>query len=176
MLSYWITPVQPPDRLLRLADPFLPFGASLFGKRRSEAVSSGNTRFVTTRGTLAGYEVKKISPMKTALLRVGLFVAFIITSDAAIAENSLAFPEQKIGLPGLSLAAFARGESRSNVKSDIPLIVGGPSKSSPVLPLSDDKFVIKPDDSVDYKLAIKAPDASVDYRLIVKNPDALRKK
>ena len=115
--------------------------------------------------------------MKTALFRAGLFVALITTFDAAIAETSLAFPEQKIDLPGLSLAAVARGESPSNVKSDIPrLIVGGPSRISPALQLSDDKFVIKPDDSVDYKLAIKAPDASVDYRLIVKNPDALRKK
>jgi len=115
--------------------------------------------------------------MKTAKVSAGLFVALIASCfSTVVAEPSLAFPEQKIGLPALSLAAVARGESPSKVRSDIPLIAGGPTSPSPALKWSDDKFVIKPDDSVDYKLAIKAPDASVDYRLIVKNPDALRKK
>jgi hypothetical protein len=114
--------------------------------------------------------------MKTALFKAGLFVVLIASFSTAIAASSLEFPDQKIGLPSLSLAAVGRGESRLNVKSDNRLIVGSPSKTSPALQLSDDKFVIKPDDSVDYKLAIKAPDASIDYRLIVKNPDILRKK
>lgn len=114
--------------------------------------------------------------MKTALFKTGLFVASVTSFNIAIAETSLAFPEQKIGLPASSLAAVAGGERLPNVESAASLAVASPSKSSPALQLNDDKFVIKPDESVDYKLAIKAPDASIDFRLIVKNPDALRKK
>lgn len=114
--------------------------------------------------------------MKTAQIFAGLVAALFAAISTASAEPSLSFPNQRIGLPALSLAEVAQGAVASSVKTETPLIDVSATKSAPALRRSDDKFVMKPDDSVDYKLTIKAPGASIDYRMIVKNPDALRKK
>ncbi len=116
--------------------------------------------------------------MKIALLYPSLFVASVVcvTSSTALDDASLVFPDQKIELPALSLAAAAK-ENLSPVFKSAPFaIIPRSVRTEPGPKLNDDKFVIQPDKSVDYKLTIKAPDASVDYRLIVKNPDEGSKK
>src|SRR5205823_2671171 len=105
-----------------------------------------------------------------------LLVALITSFSTASAEPSLSFPDLKIGLPALSLAEVAQAERPSDANPESALPKSGAAQPAFALQRSDDKFVIKPDDRVDYKLAIKVPDASIDYRMIVKDPNGLRKK
>jgi len=98
---------------------------------------------------------------------------------AATARPSLEFPDQKIGLPPLSLAnvtppgapnrlndssAWLRPSYLPRALSDRPdpkIPLGSPGANS------DSKMVKVPDPSIDYKLIIKSPDSSIDYKLIV---------
>jgi hypothetical protein len=116
--------------------------------------------------------------MKIALLPASFLVTSIIAlnSASAIDVSSLEFPEVKIGPTPSSLSELAREPRAPVPKPGFMRGVTSQNEEPKMTISSDEKFVIKPDASVDYKLLIKHPDGSVDYRLIVKNPDTLWKK
>lgn len=94
-------------------------------------------------------------------------VLALSSSVVALAtEFQLAFPEQKIELPSLSLQESVR----QNNALALPIMSEAWKPRSPRPKVSADKFVVTPPDNVDYKLTIKEPDPTFDYRLIVKDP------
>lgn len=112
---------------------------------------------------------------------VKLWASFLIVSGvafssaSAIDQASVAFPYHQIGLPALSLSDVARENLPPMFKSFPPALLASQQKNAPSPKSGDDKFVIKPDETVAYKLTIKPPDPSVDYRLLVKNPEGREK-
>lgn len=87
-----------------------------------------------------------------------------------------AFPEVKIFQTPSTLSDLAWQAHVPPPPFQSALVVAKAEEQTKTTTYSDDKFVVKPDSSVDYKLAVKQPDGTVDYRLIVKNPDTLWKK
>jgi hypothetical protein len=97
-------------------------------------------------------------------------LALVPVWAAAVEPPSLAFPEQRIGLPPLKLAQIGR-QALPDALSDPGLLVRPPV----ALAVASKKFVshmpiIMPKDHVDSKM-VKVPDSSIDYKLIVKAPD-----
>ena len=116
--------------------------------------------------------------MKTVKFWIGLFVvsSTICNLASALDESLPGFPARTIGLPALSLADAARENLPSIFQPFPSTSTGSARQTAPAPKMNGDKFVIKPDESVNYKLIIKRPDASADYRLIIKNPEAEQKK
>src|SRR4051812_36611104 len=116
--------------------------------------------------------------MKTAnfLSSIVITAAAVVGCANAAGATSVLFPDQKIGSPSLSLDQAAK-EFRSILSpSESASASGNRNQSAAASRIGSDKFVLKPDTRVDYKLVIKLPNPSVDYRLIVKNSDAEQKK
>jgi hypothetical protein len=99
-----------------------------------------------------------------------VLVTLVPIVAAAANQPSLAFPEQKIGLPPLLLSEIIK-------PSPISLLDDAKawfhSKSPPVVAAK--KFIsnmpiMSPKGDIDTKM-IKRPDSSTDYKLIVKAPD-----
>ena len=108
--------------------------------------------------------------MKT---RLAWFFTLFYCLVSFASQPSLLFPEQKIGLPPLPLS--------ENAKQDLPAFKVAPNPwttavSPKPLKVSADRFVITPNDNVDYKLLVKEPDPSIDYQLIVKKVEGDLKK
>ena len=97
-------------------------------------------------------------------------LALVPVLAAAVEPPSLAFPEQKIGLPPLSLAQSGSQLPPAGLWQPDLLTrfsfraVAKPPKRVSNMP------VIVPRENADAKM-VKAPDASTDYKLIVKTPD-----
>ena len=107
--------------------------------------------------------------------------------EMSAVNPSLAFPEQKIELPSLSLLGSTQRSALLPVAGEAPyrtdtfpkdLWVGSATtravKQHPTF--SADKFVVTPNDGVDYKLIVKHPDPGVDYKLIVKEVESTTRK
>jgi hypothetical protein len=111
-------------------------------------------------------------PMKK--LSMVLITLLPIVATAA-AQPSLAFPEQKIGLPPLSLTEIVKpgplsllGDAKAWFRS----------KSLPVVAAKNfvsNMPIVSPKGDIDTKM-VKSPDSSIDYKLIVKVPVVEPKK
>jgi hypothetical protein len=103
--------------------------------------------------------------------KLSVTLLVILPAVAAAADQALpAFPDQKIGLPPLSLTEIPK-QSPLDVLRDAQVWFGG--KGLAVAPSK--KFVSKmpilvPKGDIDTKM-LKAPDSSTDYKLIVKTPE-----
>jgi hypothetical protein len=102
-----------------------------------------------------------------------LFLALLAVWPAlAVAAEppSLAFPEQKIGLPPLSLAQSGRQLPPAGLwHPDALTRFSFRAAAKPPKRVSNMPIVV-PRENADAKM-VKAPDTSTDYKLIVKTPD-----
>jgi hypothetical protein len=107
--------------------------------------------------------------------------------EAHASEPSLTFPEQKIELPSLSLWGSTPQTPFSSPTREFPSWfknpetdreqISPPANGRPKRPtISADRFIITPNDNVDYKLVVKEPDPDIDYKLIVKDVESTRQK
>jgi len=108
--------------------------------------------------------------------------------EARASEPSLTFPEQKIELPSLSLwGSTTRQTPFSSPTKEFPSWFKNPETDrEEIFPpangrrkrptISADKFIITPNDDVDYKLFVKEPDQDIDYKLIVKDVESTTQK
>lgn len=95
-------------------------------------------------------------------MRKLLPLLFLLTGLGAFADDAVVlFPDTKLDLPDLSLAAMA--------KLTPPIfspLATEPASRAPIL-VPDEKLVHTPADGVDYKLLIKPPSPGIDYQLLV---------
>lgn len=103
--------------------------------------------------------MKKASLLLLTLLPIGA-----VAAD----QPALAFPQQKIGLPSLSLAEVAASSPLGFMKEAGAWI--GSKGPSPEKKLVSNMPIHAPAGDLDPKM-VKMPDSSTDYKMIVKAPE-----
>ena len=104
-----------------------------------------------------------------------VLLGLLPVAGAAADEPSLAFPDQKIGVPSLSLSATGQpgplpvlNEAGAWFRNRGPSVLS-PNKFVSKMPILTRRF------DLDSKM-VKTPDLAVDYKLIVKTPNVVSVK